>query len=77
MWKMKKEFNLSEKGKQHLVSFDNQLRTKFSERLLFEEEDVKEFIRLLKEDIEEYEFIPSINQDLFDMIDALAGEKLK
>lgn len=63
MWKMKKEFNLSEKGKQHLVSFDNQLRTKFSERLFFEEEDVKEAIRLIK-----------LNPD---KIDEIVGEKLK
>ena len=60
---MKEEFNLS----------DKRIKRNFSETYMYDEKNVKEFIRLLKEDAK-----GCIYADLFlKSIDKLAGEKLK
>jgi hypothetical protein len=63
----KTEFNLSKRV--------NPLKLECGEVYYYKEEDVKEFIRLLKEFIRED--LPSPYWNVCDKIDSLAGEKLK
>jgi len=78
---MTEEFNLSEKRRQ-VIDNDNEIL-----RLVYSEEDVKEFIRRLKDELnsqeyEDYEY-PAYQQffrpenEIEKIIDKLAGEKLK
>ena len=67
---MTTEFNLSKK---RYSSFDGSDMDGEKYSYHYQEEDVKEFIRLLKEKIDKSGFI---YEDLFDTIDTLAGEKL-
>ena len=80
---MKTEFNLSEKigyvNDYQIVDIDdtNIWSTHPATRqAIFELEDVKEFIRLLKEDLSKYDAVLS-NGRTFAIIDKLAGKKLK
>ncbi len=63
----KKKFNLSEKiiGNPHMMNVD-----------VFKLEDVKEFIRLLKERFGEWIFETEDLASAFEIIDKLAGDKL-
>ena len=68
---MKKEFNLSEKG------------CKGKWNYYFHEKDIKEFIKILKEEIDEIEYgnieelaAETINNSIKKRIDKLAGKEL-
>jgi hypothetical protein len=65
---MTKEFNLSKRV--------NPLKLECGEVYYYKEEDVKEFIRLLKEDFTK-KGIMVTDAEIIEIIDALAGEKLK
>ena len=64
---MKKEFNLSEKRNEFISN----------DKYFYFEEDVKEFIRRLKEEIENQEYKDNITEtldEILEKIDKLAGE---
>ena len=72
---MKKEFNLSEK----------KFKTSLTEEWVYPKDKVKEFIKLLKEDIcnwiwdmkGDYDYIKRIEVEMQSFIDKLAGDDLK
>ena len=69
------EFNLSEKRFYTEIGFDKDMEMQIGWQYL--EEDVKEFIRLLKERFGEWIYETEDLACAFSIIDKLAGEKLK
>ena len=69
---MNKEFNLSEKIE--TANLDMEVWEEFD---FLDVEDVKEFIRLLKEELDDRIRSNTANEICNEIIDKLAGEKLK
>ena len=78
--KIQNEFNLSERQEEHVLA------NREEDKYYFKLDDVKEFIRLLKERINRFGELGYLGEgkrkkdlilDLFDNIDVLAGDKFK